>query len=84
VSEIEMKKVDVKKHFKSYNAAAKALGISRSAVHQWPARVPQGAAYKLQVITGGILQVRPDMYPSQAGTRVPKQRRASVAQRASA
>jgi DNA-binding transcriptional regulator YdaS (Cro superfamily) len=79
-----MRKVDVKKHFKSYNAAAKALGISRSAVHQWPDRVPQGAAYKLQVITGGRLQVRAEMYPSQAGTRVPKSRRATTAQRVSA
>jgi hypothetical protein len=78
-----MRKIDVKKHFKTYNAAARALGISRSAVHQWPARVPEGQAYKLQVLTGGRLQVRADMYPSQAGTRVPK-RRAAIAHRVNA
>jgi hypothetical protein len=67
-----MKKSEVKKHFGSLAEAARALQISRAAVHQWPERVPEGTAYKLQVITGGRLRVHPSMYKPQRGTRRPK------------
>lgn len=49
-------------HFETSHAAAKALGITRQAIEQWGEAVPEGTAYKIQVITGGILQVDPAMY----------------------
>ena len=58
-----MRKSDVKAHFGTLEAIAQAIGLSKSAVGQWPERVPQGSAYKLQFVTGGILQVDPSMYP---------------------
>lgn len=57
-----MLKRDVKRHFGSLEAIAQALGITKSAVSQWPERVPQGAAYKLQFITSGKLRVNPALY----------------------
>jgi transcriptional regulator with XRE-family HTH domain len=58
-----MRKTDVQAHFGTLEAIAKAIGVSKSAVGQWPERVPQGSAYKLQFVTGGILRVDPAMYP---------------------
>lgn len=58
-----MLKSDVKAHFGTLEAIAKAIGVTKSAVGQWPERVPQGAAYKLQFVTGGILRVDPSLYP---------------------
>jgi predicted transcriptional regulator len=57
-----MLKTTVKRHFGSLEAVAQALGITKSAVSQWPDRVPEGAAYKLQFITGGKLRVEQAMY----------------------
>lgn len=57
-----MLKSEAKLHFKSFIAIAKALNISKSAVSQWPLLIPRGAAFELQVITGGALQVRPELY----------------------
>jgi hypothetical protein len=57
-----MLKTTVKRHFGSLEAIAQALGVTRSAVSQWPARVPEGAAYKLQFVTGGKLRVIQSMY----------------------
>jgi transcriptional repressor of cell division inhibition gene dicB len=57
-----MLKVDVLTHFGSQRAAAKALGISIAAVSGWGDVVPEGSAYKLQVITGGVLRVDPALY----------------------
>ena len=67
-----MYKRDARDHFRTLTAVAKALGISRSAVAQWPDVVPEGMAYKLQVITGGRLQVAAHLYKSRHGTRRPK------------
>jgi transcriptional regulator with XRE-family HTH domain len=58
-----MRKSDVQAHFGTLEAIAQAIGVSKSAVGQWPERVPQGSAYKLQFVTGGILRVDPAMYP---------------------
>lgn len=57
-----MLKKDVKRHFKTLDAIAKALRITKSAVSQWPEIVPKGAAYELQVITGGVLTVDASLY----------------------
>lgn len=58
-----MLKKDVFTHFGGAIKTAKALGISKSAVFQWPELVPRGSAYKVQVITSGALQVNPELYP---------------------
>jgi transcriptional regulator with XRE-family HTH domain len=57
-----MNKTDVRNHFGTLEAVAQALNISRSAVSQWRETIPQGAAYKLQVITGGRLRVDAALY----------------------
>lgn len=47
----------VKEHFGSVPAAAKALGYVRQAVYRWKQDgIPDPVQYKIQVITGGKLQ----------------------------
>lgn len=41
---------------------ARALGITRSAVNQWPEIVPLKSALRLQAITRGALTVDMDVY----------------------
>jgi hypothetical protein len=43
-------------------AVARALGITRSAVHQWPELVPLKSALRLQAITNGVLSVDMAVY----------------------
>jgi hypothetical protein len=57
-----MRKNQVYKHFGSLQAIAAALSITKSAVSQWDAIVPKGAAYELQCITGGALRVDAKLY----------------------
>lgn len=57
-----MLKADVMKHFKTCQAVADVLDITRSAVQQWGRVVPQTSAYKLQVFTAGQLRVEPSLY----------------------
>lgn len=57
-----MRKQTVVEHFGSEAKVAEALEISRAAVWKWPDIVPEGSAYKLQVITNGALQVDPTCY----------------------
>ena len=59
-----MLKKDVISHYGTSGHAAQALEISRQAVDKWPAVVPEGSAYKLQVITKGKLRVNPELYKS--------------------
>lgn len=66
-----MLKADVLKHFGTLETIAQALKISRSAVSQWGVIVPEGSAYKLQVLTGGRLQVKPDLYEEMPETVKP-------------
>ena len=58
-----MKTADVLAHFNndSYEVAD-ALDITRQAVEQWGRVVPQGSAYKLEVLTKGKLKVNPADY----------------------
>jgi transcriptional repressor of cell division inhibition gene dicB len=49
-------------HFGTLTAVAEALGITVAAVSLWDDVIPEGSAYKLQVITGGALVVKPYMY----------------------
>jgi transcriptional repressor of cell division inhibition gene dicB len=57
-----MLKTDVISHFGSVKATCKAFGITKAAVSNWNDIIPMGQAYKAQVITGGILQVNPNLY----------------------
>jgi hypothetical protein len=59
-------------HFKTDTALADAAGVTRQAANLWKhdGRVPEGVAYKLQVITGGKLRVDPRQY--QENGRKPK------------
>lgn len=58
-----MFKADVIAHFEnSPVAVARALGITRSAVNQWPELVPLKSALRLQSITEGALRVRMSLY----------------------
>jgi len=61
--------MDVKQaeaHFGSRRKLAEALGITSQAISQWVKRkqMPEGVAYKLEVITGGALKVNPADYIS--------------------
>lgn len=59
-----MHRDDAIKFFGSPAAVARALGITRAAVSKWPEVIPEGSAYKLEVVTGGKLRVKPELYPS--------------------
>lgn len=61
-----MKKTTVIEHFGTATAVAEALHISPQAVSKWPEIIPEGAAYKLQVITAGRLAVDPSLYAKEA------------------
>ena len=52
-----MKTIDAVQHFGSRQAIADILGISRQAVYAWGPVIARGAAYRLQVMTGGKLVV---------------------------
>ena len=59
--------MDVKQaeaHFGSRRKLAEALGITSQAISQWVKRkqIPEGIAYKLQVLTNGGLKVNPTDY----------------------
>ena len=57
-----MKTLDAVQHFGSRQAVADTLGISRQAVYAWGQYVARGAAYRLQVMTGGRLVVDETKY----------------------
>jgi len=66
-----MRTADVIQYYGSSLEAGRVLGISRQAVDQWGEAVPEGSAYKLQVITGGRLQVDPVCYKKTQKTQTP-------------
>ena len=59
-----MKIAQAEAHFGNRLKLAEALGITSQAVSQWAKRgqIPEGMAYKLEVITGGALKVNPIDY----------------------
>lgn len=61
-----MLKVDVIAHFKTVAELARALEITTQAVSDWGDLIPEGKAYKLQVLTGGVLRVDPSLYAKAA------------------
>lgn len=50
------------KHFGSAAELGRAIGRTPSAVTEWPDVIPEGMAYKIQVITAGKLQVDQALY----------------------
>lgn len=60
------------KHFGSAAALGRAIGRTPSAITEWPDVIPEGMAYKIQVITGGLIQVDQSMY--QAAQVKPRKR----------
>lgn len=57
-----MRKELVIAHFGTASAVAEKLEISRQAVSSWGNIIPEGMAYKIQVITAGVLSVDPNAY----------------------
>lgn len=59
-----MKIAEAEQHFGNRRKLAEALGITSQAVSQWAKRgqIPEGMAYKLEVITHGALKVNPADY----------------------
>lgn len=57
-----MKKADVVTYYGSQTAAAKAAGVTVSAVCQWGDQIPERHAWRLQFLTGGALRVNPQDY----------------------
>jgi transcriptional repressor of cell division inhibition gene dicB len=50
-------------HFKGNRAAVgRAIGVTRSAVQQWPKIIPEAMAYRLERATDGQLKVDPSLY----------------------
>jgi hypothetical protein len=58
-----MRTSDAVTYFDGRRALAERLGISTQAVAKWGDAVPEGAAYKLQILTNGRLRVDPALYP---------------------
>lgn len=57
-----MKTSDAVQHFGGRRQLAEVLGITRQAVEKWGTYVAEGAAYKLQHLTGGRLRVIESAY----------------------
>lgn len=57
-----MQKAKVIAHYGTPAATAKALGMSRQRVHEWPELVPIDTAVALELLTEGILRVDEDAY----------------------
>lgn len=54
-----MKKSDVLDYFGGVSKAAKALGITKSAVSVWREDIPYGRAFQIQLMTRGKLKANP-------------------------
>lgn len=57
-----MRKNDVIAHFGSQIKVARALGITKSAVNQWPEIVPLKSALRAQAASKGVLPVDMSLY----------------------
>ena len=51
------------KHFGTQAGVAKAIGISRASVNNWPKVVPYDKARALEIVTYGALKVDESLYP---------------------
>lgn len=57
-----MRTSDVLAYYRTATAAARAVGVTKSAVSQWGEFVPEGKAYRYQKITRGKLKVDESVY----------------------
>lgn len=57
-----MQKTVVFEFFGGGAAAARALGVTKSAAHQWKSIIPEAMAYRAQEASGGKLVVDPSVY----------------------
>lgn len=57
-----MLKSDLKNYYGSFVKAARALGISPSAISQWGEVIPEKQAYRLENLTNGKLSVDLSLY----------------------
>lgn len=57
-----MLKATAIKHYRTAYQVAKALGVSRQYVYQWPEVVPIKCARELERISDGRLKVKPRLY----------------------
>lgn len=74
-----MLKSTVLAHFGSGVAAARAIGLTKSAVSQWGEQVPLDKALKLQAVTKGALSVdMADYQLSDLSVRTHQSRRISA------
>ena len=58
-----MNKRDVIAYFGSHGKAAQALNLTSQAISMWKDPIPEGIAYKVQVMSKGRLRVDPAQYP---------------------
>lgn len=64
-----MRKTDVLKFWGNNGAAvARAIGVTKSAVSQWPRIIPEAMAYRVERATEGKLKVDPALYQPAAAT----------------
>lgn len=64
--DVRMLKETAIKYFGSQAELARALGIKPPSISDWKDVIPEGSAYKLQVITKGKLKVDPALYLKEA------------------
>lgn len=57
-----MNKTAVIEYFGSHRKAAEALGLTSQAISMWKNPIPEGVAYKVQVMSKGKLRVDPTVY----------------------
>jgi hypothetical protein len=57
-----MRLADALEHYRTRAAIAWAIGVSPSAVSQWGDRVPELAAYRLWLASGGRIPLDPRAY----------------------
>jgi hypothetical protein len=62
-----MNKKDVIKHFGSQSNTARALDISRQAVHKWGELIPLDEAIEVEALSGGKLKVDITRYRKRKG-----------------
>jgi hypothetical protein len=64
-----MRKSSARAFYQTYTAIALKLGISKSAVCQWPDRVPIARAFQLEHDSNGGVKVDKTLYPGKKMTR---------------
>jgi len=74
---------DLKNHFGTLTAAARAIGTSIQVVSAWNTknRIPPGRQFEIQILTGGKLQADPPKGRPEYGSKGPRGESANTARR---